>query len=307
MIDDSSVSRKHARLISEGGGYYIEDLESTNGTTMNGKPVKRELVGAGASLMLGSVEVVVGEKAESSPESRQNGVGRPVESPNDTIVRSLGVNAGWLAIDSESGSGDVYRLQSGSNIIGRDAESDLSVGDPYISRKHALVFVKGGKASITDLGSRGGVKVNDLPVTVSSATPGTEITVGETKLRLLEIESPGSSGAIQDPSRTLVFQGPSKAVTAMVVSGPDAGKSFKLEEGANIIGRTMDCTVQLTDETVSRHHAQILHSDGELSVSDLGSKGGTKVGDVAIAGTPLSNGDVVKMGRTRFTLMGVAA
>lgn len=111
---------------------------------------------------------------------------------------------------------------------------------------------------------------------------------------------------MQDPSKTLVFEGPSKAVTALVVSGPDAGKSFKLAEGANIIGRDADCKVHLTDETVSRNHAQILYGDGSLSVSDLGSRPGTKVGDTVLTGAQVSNGDVVSMGQTRFTLMGVA-
>ena len=131
--------------------------------------------------------------------------------------------------------------------------------------------------------------------------------VGETRLRLIEIEGPGSPGPAHDPSKTLVVQGPTKALVAMVVSGPDAGKSFRLEEGTNMIGRTADCGVQLSDETVTRQHAQILYADGRLSVSDLGSRSGTKVGDTVLAGTPLSNGDVVSIGRTRFTLMGAAA
>ena len=36
-IDDSEVSRNHARLIADGDGYILEDLGSTNGTFVNGK------------------------------------------------------------------------------------------------------------------------------------------------------------------------------------------------------------------------------------------------------------------------------
>ena len=36
ILDDPSVSRMHARIESEGGFYYIEDLNSTNGTFHNG-------------------------------------------------------------------------------------------------------------------------------------------------------------------------------------------------------------------------------------------------------------------------------
>ena len=36
-IDSPLVSREHARLISEDGGIYVEDLKSTNGTFVNGQ------------------------------------------------------------------------------------------------------------------------------------------------------------------------------------------------------------------------------------------------------------------------------
>ena len=37
VINNSEVSRNHARLTSQSGGYLIEDLASTNGTFVNGQ------------------------------------------------------------------------------------------------------------------------------------------------------------------------------------------------------------------------------------------------------------------------------
>jgi predicted component of type VI protein secretion system len=37
VISDSEISRKHAHLIQQPGGYAIEDLGSTNGTVVNGE------------------------------------------------------------------------------------------------------------------------------------------------------------------------------------------------------------------------------------------------------------------------------
>jgi hypothetical protein len=37
VINDSEVSRKHARLIMQAGGFVLEDLGSTNGTFVNGQ------------------------------------------------------------------------------------------------------------------------------------------------------------------------------------------------------------------------------------------------------------------------------
>lgn len=37
VVSDQEVSRKHARLIMQAGGYVLEDLGSTNGTYVNGQ------------------------------------------------------------------------------------------------------------------------------------------------------------------------------------------------------------------------------------------------------------------------------
>jgi pSer/pThr/pTyr-binding forkhead associated (FHA) protein len=39
IINQKNVSRQHARLLSSGGDYFVEDLNSTNGTFLNGKRV----------------------------------------------------------------------------------------------------------------------------------------------------------------------------------------------------------------------------------------------------------------------------
>src|SRR5574337_282143 len=41
VIDDSSVSGHHAQIIRVQAVYFLEDLRSTNGTLVNGKPSER--------------------------------------------------------------------------------------------------------------------------------------------------------------------------------------------------------------------------------------------------------------------------
>lgn len=40
-LADANVSRRHAELLLIGGDWYLQDLESTNGTMLNGEPVTR--------------------------------------------------------------------------------------------------------------------------------------------------------------------------------------------------------------------------------------------------------------------------
>lgn len=41
-IDNPGVSTHHAKVVQEGESYFIEDINSTNGTSVNGEPVSRK-------------------------------------------------------------------------------------------------------------------------------------------------------------------------------------------------------------------------------------------------------------------------
>lgn len=57
MIDAALVSRLHCRLISDRSDQLVvEDLGSTNGTTVNGKRVERAVLKSGDLLGVGRVE-----------------------------------------------------------------------------------------------------------------------------------------------------------------------------------------------------------------------------------------------------------
>lgn len=54
VLDDPSVSRRHARVVFRDGGWVLQDLASTNGTTVNGSAVGRCALRPGDHLGLGS-------------------------------------------------------------------------------------------------------------------------------------------------------------------------------------------------------------------------------------------------------------
>ena len=51
-----SVGRKHARIVSEADGIYIEDLSSTNGTFVNGIPISRKKITPSDTITLGGTD-----------------------------------------------------------------------------------------------------------------------------------------------------------------------------------------------------------------------------------------------------------
>jgi len=53
VVADDTVSRRHARLTFRDGGWIVQDLDSTNGTRLNGQYVGRCRVRPGDQLSLG--------------------------------------------------------------------------------------------------------------------------------------------------------------------------------------------------------------------------------------------------------------
>jgi hypothetical protein len=56
-VDDPNVSRRHAEIRPEEGAYWIVDLGSTNGVTVNGERVERARLAPEDTVLLGTTEV----------------------------------------------------------------------------------------------------------------------------------------------------------------------------------------------------------------------------------------------------------
>ena len=96
----------------------------------------------------------------------------------------------------------------------------------------------------------------------------------------------------------------------IVISGPDKGREFTLEEGQTlIVGRGESTATRLADPQVSRTHCQIEVDGGSFRLSDLKSRGGTSVNGRPISRHGLRPGDVIVIGGTelRFEIEGDTA
>jgi FHA domain len=101
--------------------------------------------------------------------------------------------------------------------------------------------------------------------------------------------SSGSSGASASRAR------------ALLIVHEDTPRSVALpDHGELVLGRADDVSLRIEATSLSRRHARfIVDEDGALTVEDLGSHNGTRVGGVAIAPAtplPLHVGDVVECG-----------
>lgn len=63
-----------------------------------------------------------------------------------------------------------------------------------------------------------------------------------------------------------------------------------------VIGRADDCDVCLVGRAVSRHHAQIEHSEAKTLLKDLRSTNGVFLNGVGVADSPVAAGDILRVG-----------
>jgi DNA-binding winged helix-turn-helix (wHTH) protein len=85
-------------------------------------------------------------------------------------------------------------------------------------------------------------------------------------------------------------------------------RQFFLMEGANVIGRAPEATIQIDSPGVSRLHARILVRNGEATLEDLGSKNGTHLNGILIsAPNRLSDGHEIRIGTIMVTFRSAPA
>ena len=62
QLADPNVSRRHAELRQEGSAYWLVDLDSTNGSQVNGRRTTRAKLESGDVITLGSTDLVFERK-----------------------------------------------------------------------------------------------------------------------------------------------------------------------------------------------------------------------------------------------------
>lgn len=138
-------------------------------------------------------------------------------------------------------------LSEGQFAVGRSAGCQLSLDDPLVSRRHALLVVATDGVTVEDLQSRNGVLLNGTRITGrTDVRPGDKIVIGSQELTLLE----GHEGTARETSnfpvgkRTLpkvpvaeAAEREGSSLAAPPPSDPDADSSMvRRADAFNLLG-----------------------------------------------------------------------
>jgi hypothetical protein len=109
--------------------------------------------------------------------------------PEDDVQVSLtNISRGTaiLVLRGGEGEGDHYVLSSPLTNIGRHADSDISLDDITVSRRHCEITSENSRFIVRDVGSLNGTYVNQKRVDVIELTQGDELQIGKFHLVFLE-------------------------------------------------------------------------------------------------------------------------
>ena len=99
QIADASVSSRHAEILLQGSEILIRDLNSTNGTFINGEKISEAVLKSGQTLRFGQVELKIDDGqplTAAAPAPIPVSAPLPVKAPVDStmvIPRGVSLNA----------------------------------------------------------------------------------------------------------------------------------------------------------------------------------------------------------------------
>jgi len=157
-FDSADISQLHAKVGYQDGGFWVEDLGSTNGTFIEGAQVSsRQELQAGQMVHLGREVAFTGVVSDQQLEWVLN-------SQDNQAVRTLSDTARYPIVISvcEVARPTRVTMPVGTTLlIGRDPTSDMWLGAPHISRKHAALCLReDGQVEVYDY-STNGILLND--------------------------------------------------------------------------------------------------------------------------------------------------
>jgi len=86
-----------------------------------------------------------------------------------------------------------------------------------------------------------------------------------------------------------------------VTRGASKGTTYSLVDSySTSIGRSIDCSIQLDDPSVSRRHCHVLVDGDSATIEDAGSSWGTKVNGKSVTQCELKPGDAIVVGETEL-------
>lgn len=136
-------------------------------------------------------------------------------------------------------------LNEGEFVVGRNASCQLSLDDPLVSRRHAVLTVRADTVTVEDLGSRNGVSVNGERIAGRMLLrPGDKVQIGSQEMVLVAGATEAVRAATRNPLKMTLPRMPEVgSLSSKPPSGsePDPEASMvRRADAFNLLGSVAD-------------------------------------------------------------------
>lgn len=298
VLESPGISRRHARIASQGDTATVEDLGSSNGTFVNGQRIDSPTVlQSGDEIGLGqTVKLIFQVEAARQYKSEPTAVGATMVGGETMLGGAAGAGASTastrplqpqFSVAIAGSEPQLYDLKKDVISIGRADDNDIVIPSKIVSRHHAnLERFDGGYRFVPSPEAGNPVLFEGRPLAEPRQLRH------EDKLRIGSAD-PGSMVSLQ-------YISPAEAAVSAsaLAENIDFGAKTELT-----FGRDPSNDVVLDSPKISRFHARLERVGQRYRVQDLRSSNGTFVNNQRVEGAVwIQPDDAIRIGPYRFVV-----
>lgn len=199
-LTERNVSRRHARLVRDEEGVWVEELSARYGVLVNGERLlERKRFEEDDVVLIGDYKLTLqsdrpaaaaepGGEFNGAPTAIKSLAGAPPHRSRQEGTELLPAMPAKLVIVSSNFAGQEFPLSRKEMIIGRGEDCDIIIDHRSVSQRHAKILREAGGASyqIVDLNSKNGVRISGEKYTSTYIKRGDIVELGHVKFRFVE-------------------------------------------------------------------------------------------------------------------------
>jgi len=151
VIDDQSISSHHARIIKVQSVFFIEDLKSTNGTSVNEKRIERHQLRDGDIISIGQHRLIFQDisAAEITPAAPSIDMDKTMVLAGGSQLQGLAAPVARLLVTSGKTDQMEYTLAKPVALIGSQEDATIRLTGWFVPKAAARVTRRGLQYSIS--------------------------------------------------------------------------------------------------------------------------------------------------------------
>ena len=188
-IRDLKVSRVHACIRIDNHGIWLEDLQSTHGTYIDGKAITKTQINSGTVFSIGKTSILflvendIQEEATLVPEEEH----LTLPKANNNEQATVGYCIEFIEGPKPEKNTWIFAIDQKTSI-GR--QGDICLPDIKASKLHAQIEYKNKSFWLTDLQSKAGTYVDEQEIDAQKIKSGTIFRIAQTTLLFTRVTDP---------------------------------------------------------------------------------------------------------------------